>query len=486
MANSDAMPRPSRPRATATATVAFAVAGPPLVLAILLAAWGVDLPYWDQFALVPHLADRAAGTFHLADLWVPHNEHRLFVPQAIMMVLAQWSDWNVLWELWFQVGMALATLALVLSLLASSRRAESRRADAATTSPGLLALVSLMVFSPVQWRNWIWGWQIQIFGVVLAAVATVWCLARLRRPWVRLGAAAAAATAGSLSFANGLLLWPLALPLVALGSQALSDAPSDVPSDWTSGTALRWGQAAIWALAGALVWAVYFYDFVPGVDRGPADEGLWRQILHFGAYVVLYLAAPLLRFHDQTALWGGFVLVSAALGVLCWGLVSCLRRWRRGATDEALVGLRRGLPWWTLSAFAVSSAAITALGRLDLGIGQALSSRYITIGNLFWLGVVGWLVARRTSAAPEPSWAVRALRASGSVLAALLLVNAVHGAFHFQRDAKARSDLRRQILAAESAEELRALPLHFIHPSGEEAARHFETLRRLELGLYRR
>ena len=443
---------------------------PPLVLAGLLAVWGVDLPYWDQFALIPHLADRAAGQFQVGDLWMPHNEHRLFVPQAIMMVLASWSGWNVLWELWFQFGLALGTLALLLSLLARTDR-EGGPAPVA----GIAFLVSLMVFSPVQWRNWIWGWQIQIFLVALSAVATVWLLSRVQTPWLRLMSASLTAAVGSLSFANGLLLWPLAVPLVAL---ARPDEPRR----------LAWGQTTAWLLAGAALWAAYFHGFTPGVDHGPSGEGLWRQVLHFGAYVVLYLAAPVLRFHDQTALWGGFVLVSAASFAMLWEGFQAVRRSDTGA-------LRRGLPWWTLASFAVASAAVTALGRVDLGIGQALSSRYITIGNLFWFGLVGWLVTRRSSThgatvfrfagARIAGARAAGVRTAGALFAALLLVNAAHGVYHFQRDSGARSDLRRGILAARTPEVLRELPLQFIHPSPETAAQCFETLQELELGPYR-
>lgn len=466
MADSDAVSSPAQPgRHLRRAAVLL----PPLVLAGLLATWGVDLPYWDQFALVPHLADRAAGTFHFADLWTPHNEHRLFLPQAIMMVLASWSGWNVLWELWFQFGLAAATLALLLALLRSTQRSALRSTLRGTIGDGAvpigaLFVVSLMAFSPVQWRNWIWGWQIQIFLVVLAAVATVLLLTRLRTPWLRLGSAACAATVGSLSFANGLLIWPLALPLVALG-QASGDGERDRPA---------WSQAVVWILAAAAVWAAYFHGFTPGVDDGPSDQGWFRQLLHFGAYVVLYLAAPVLRFHDQTALWGGFALVSAGLLAMLWAGLQAARRRDLGA-------IRRGLPWWTLAAVAVASAAVTALGRVDLGIGQALSPRYVTISNLFWLGLVGWLVTRTTSKPLAASWA----QAVGVAFALLLLVNAAHGVYHFDRDAGARRDLRQQILAAESPEDLRSVPLQFIHPSPEAAAQHFETLRELGLGPYR-
>lgn len=447
------MPRPSLPR-----PLVAAIALPPLVLAALLAAWGVDLPYWDQFALVPHLAQQASGDFQLGNLWLPHNEHRLFVPQAIMLTLASWSDWNVLWELWFQYGLAVATLVLLLSLL--------RDASGKAVSCSAVLIFSLMVFSPVQWRNWIWGWQIQIFLVVLSTVATVWLLARVQTSWLRVATAATAATVGSLSFANGLLIWPLALPLVVFGrpSKSFGDRRPD------------WAQAGIWLVTGAAVWAFYLHGFVPSVDHGPTDEGLWRQFLHFGAYVVLYLAAPGLRFHDQAALWIGFVLVAAAMSAMVWaGLQAALRR------DAEAV--RKGLPWWSLSAFAVASAAITALGRLDLGIGQALSSRYVTIGNLFWLGLIGWLVSSRLPARRAPS---RAMPISGFVVVGLLLINAAHGVYHFQRDSQARSDLRRQILDAESVEDMGSVPLQLIHPSPEEAASHLTTLRQLELGPYRR
>ncbi|HZS38481.1 MAG TPA: hypothetical protein VFF06_16715, partial [Polyangia bacterium] len=66
--------------------------GVALVPAIALAAFvwrfGVDVPYWDQWELVPLLKGAHDGTLRAADFFALHNEHRLVVPRLIMLGLA--------------------------------------------------------------------------------------------------------------------------------------------------------------------------------------------------------------------------------------------------------------------------------------------------------------------------------------------------------------------------------------------------------------
>lgn len=419
---------------------------PAACLVMLVAKWGVALPYWDQFALVPLLADLEQGRLDLAAVWAPHNEHRLFVPQLTMLSLASLSQWNIHWELAFQVLLAGGILALVLTLLRPVIRGRA--------GVGAVFLASLLVFSPSQWENWIWGWQIQIFLVVLAAVGTVAALARPGRPAPRIGLAGLAAAVGSFSFANGLLLWPLAAPLVALPPD------EDVP---------RWKELAVWSVLGVVVWAAYFHGFRPGVGD-ESELGLARRILEFGAYVILYLASPLLRFHDHLALWGGAVAVGAAGVAMTWGTWALRRRFRSL------------LPWLTLAAFAAASAALTGVGRMELGIGQALSSRYVTIGNLFWIGFLGWLLVAGREIRPSMAWLQSTVLA---VVAAALLVNAAHGVLGFRDGAVRRAEILETIVRAPSPGEIPDATLEEIFPAPGEARNRLETLRELGMGPYR-
>ena len=78
----------------------------------------------------------------------------------------------------------------------------------------LIVAFSLIVFSPVQWENWTWGWQIGIILNVLGVVVAVWSLSRWPGRPKGLLVAIVAAVVASYSFNNGQLTWLIALPLL--------------------------------------------------------------------------------------------------------------------------------------------------------------------------------------------------------------------------------------------------------------------------------
>ena len=63
-----------------------------------------------QLGAVPLLQKQLAGELTWADLWQPHNEHRLFVPWAIWSALRRFTAWNDTYE-------------IALSVLAAGSRA---------------------------------------------------------------------------------------------------------------------------------------------------------------------------------------------------------------------------------------------------------------------------------------------------------------------------------------------------------------------------
>src|SRR5438128_1219761 len=93
-----------------------------LLLALVLPAllpfnfvyrFGVNLPYWDQWELVPLLAKLHDGQLTLADLTAQHNEHRIFFPRLIMLGLATLTRYNTVAEMYFNAGL-LVVLGAVL------------------------------------------------------------------------------------------------------------------------------------------------------------------------------------------------------------------------------------------------------------------------------------------------------------------------------------------------------------------------------------
>jgi hypothetical protein len=334
------------------ALVAAACLFPVGWVAILVARLSVNTPFWDEWELIPLFQRQAAGTLRLGDLFAQHNEHRSLFPELIMLKMGRFTHWNIRAEVLLDVALAALTLAALLFLLHRTLRPEG-------WGPYAVAAVifSWMMFSPRQWENWLWGWQMAWYLSNLAAVVAVAVLSQWpdRRPsWLGVVCAAAAAIVGSFSLAAGLCAWAALLVIFVLREHLRPALP-------------------IWVLAGASTLAVYLHklQLTPGAGPGYAVRHPIRYILYF----LGYLGAPV----------AGQVRLSVVAGFLvCMTfVVSCAYLARRHPDV-----LRRSSAWVALSLYGLLGAALTGLGRLDLGVIQSQGSRYTTLSMLVALSTL--------------------------------------------------------------------------------------------------
>ena len=145
----------------------MAVVAVPAVLAgALIARYAVNTRFSDEWELVPVLGHLHAGHFVWQDFWAQHREHRALFPVLLLAGLAQLDSWNIVAECFASLVVA------VLAFLVLARAA--RRTGIG--SFGVLLVFSLIWFSPVQWENWLWGWEVEWFLNVLGVTMVVWAL----------------------------------------------------------------------------------------------------------------------------------------------------------------------------------------------------------------------------------------------------------------------------------------------------------------------
>jgi len=309
----------------------------------------VNVPFADEWRFVPWVLDYAAGELALADLWAPHNEHRLVLPQIVLLALVEPTGFDL------RVGVLLSWLCVGGVLLLVHRLALA-------TAPAAVWVVLLgaaLLLTPAAWEVWTWGWAVQIPMVLLAAVVCAAVLARWRGGVAQTALLAAAGVTGALSFAAGLALLPLcAVTLLAVGG--------GVPM------ARRWRHAGALGLAGALLLVVYLYGLPMGGGAGlqPASA---RQLPLFAA---AFVGAPLADGSLTRAIAFGAVAVALLLGLA----IHLVRR--AGETRE------RALPWLFLAAFALGTACAASAGRTARGLDGALASRYLTFSGLVWMSLL--------------------------------------------------------------------------------------------------
>lgn len=315
-------------------------------------AFHIDVPFWDEWLLLPLIDLQARGQLTLAALLAPHNEHIPFFPRLVLLALAVPSGWN----LWYEcvANIVLGTATLVGGWLLIRRGTSSDpfvRHVLYLTAAGVLLSLN-------QWENWMWGWQLEVF---LNAAAMVWALVlQSGKPGdAALVGAAACGLVATFSFGNGLLFWPATLPLVW----------------WTWRT--RPARLACWCVAAIAASGLYLSRLDLATVGAAGTSG---GVLSVITITLRTLGAALSARAGISALLGATGIVVAALVVLV--------RWRRNAMRlDTLV-------WSTLLLYGAGTALLVAVGR-SLGEHDPIPPRYLTFSNLFWLGLVALADVRR-------------------------------------------------------------------------------------------
>jgi len=322
-------------------------------------AYGVDTPYWDEWDEIPSgLMKIHDGTLTWSDLIAQHNEHRILFPRIVLLATAWFTSWNVRAEL------------LVIWLLACLCSFNLWRLSRITGSTGsnrdllLLAAANGLLFTPVAFENWLWGFQVG-FLLPLAAMTTALWLASACRPVGAFFFAIILSFICTFSMASGFLCWFIVLPLLLFSEGRLQ---------WRD----RIGGLVCWfvGLAGSAV--LYGHNYVHSAD----NSGLLRVVEQPGtaiAYLLAYLGSAFgwcIGF-TPTLICGGVwpVLFVGAL-IYLW----------RARADARLIA--QTLPWVMLASYALLNGLITMIGRVGFGAGQATAPRYITFAVMLPIGLL--------------------------------------------------------------------------------------------------
>ena len=312
-----------------------------------------SLPYWDGWIQLKYPAD-AGNPYSIDWLWGQYNEHRMPIPKLFLLADLHWFHATQVLLLASIVVIQLLHLAL---LSWSMRFFGGWRGALWRTGTGLAAFC---LFCLSQWENLTWGFQVSLLlRSLFASVSFVGLLlywvrsgdpsSRSWPNWKYLLLSIAGALGTTWCFIDGNMLWPMLLvAALALG---------------------LWRTVLVYALAGALSTALYFYNYVPVYvlrERATPVNMLKFLAIYFGSSWVgsssLYRIAEVIGF-------AGLALCLAPL----WRVPSEIRHRRPLQIQFVLTFL-----------FCLGTGAATALGRAAMGAGQAFTSRYQSVALLFW------------------------------------------------------------------------------------------------------
>jgi hypothetical protein len=351
---------------------------PALLMWHLVSSDWVSIPLWDEWHTPgSQFASWCRGTLTLTEMFSQSNESRKFFPRLVYFTLAHFGGWDVRKEM--RVVFILVCL-LCLLLLVLLRR--TRGASSISTLVGW-SFMTFLCFAPVQVENFLCGIQLETlfpgFALLAAAAANLSRLSFRAKTLINLSLAFVA----NYTFANGMLLWVLAWPL---------PAPNE-----TTPRRQRFIWTALYLTAGAISIGCYFIGY-HRPSYHPAFASVTARFVDLVHYFVLWvgtyfssdLARPFLL---------GIVALSLFLGAVIYTGFSIYRRrdWRTF------------YPWLLAGGYACVSGAVTAMGRLGFGLGQATSTRYAAFALYFYVALIGLYFAIYCAGVRPASAATRTL-----------------------------------------------------------------------------
>ena len=253
--------------------------------------------------------------------------------------------------------------------------------------------INLLIFSPLQWENFLWAIQ-TAFVLPMACMAAALLVLETRLPtWVRFALAVCAAAVGTHSFSHGMLIWAAVPAWVLLRALFTEDAGNE-----------RRRFLFAWAVATAVFLVPYFtVDYRMVTTHGyRLDVGDRPPLISYAGEA---LASPLLVAHFYLSMVGSPLArlgsgvpsqVAVGWGLLVHGLLAAALLGTAAARDRVL--WTRSVPWLVLAGAALLGCGLAALGRAVPTNGlYALTPRYVSVSQYVLVSLValGALLAGR-------------------------------------------------------------------------------------------
>jgi hypothetical protein len=330
----------------------------------------INIPIWDEWD-TPALAllHYVQGTLTWEDLFAHHNESRKVVSRLIHIAIASVAGWDV------RQGMVLTFLCACAASACALVFLRRRAPDSPFQVLFAWLMVNLLLFAPSQYENFLSGCAFEFFIPFLCLFGC--CAINLSR-WTlptKVVCNSFLALLSTYTFAHGMLLWAFAIPI-----------PIREGRSPRGRFFLLW--YAVYVATGILSIACYFFVGHRRPDIFPSSPGVVQigQLLEF---IVVWLGvlvrSPLVNAHLSGALVS--LIIIAALA----GSFVVLRKNRERWPAY--------YPWLLLLGFALSTGAMIALGRVNIGVDNVFntwlngfSGMHYNVTSVFaYIAVIGLL-----------------------------------------------------------------------------------------------
>lgn len=328
---------------------------PVVVLLWFVASFGVNVPAWDQWKLVAVFDKVATGKASFTDFFALHNEHRLVFPKLIFLSLAFLTKWDIRYELYLSIFLAGINFLILYKISSLSR---NNNTDSSWHLANILTCI--LIFSLVQYENWLWGFQVAWLLINTCFTLAVLIIATSKNS-ARLYLAAIPCLIASFSSAQGLLTWLAAIPLIAS----------------VHGSFRQRGIRVVgWILLFAVTSFIYLIGYVKPSYHPSTLFFLTHPLIGL-EYLFTLLGTPLSN-QPLTAIVVGLVILLSFLYLT----LNFLKKSQYIQIDSTAA------PWISIGLFTLLFALMTTAGRAGFGVEQATASRYTTSAILLIISVI--------------------------------------------------------------------------------------------------
>ena len=322
------------------------------MIGIYIFLFGLNIPFLDQWEVVPLLIKKQQGLLSFADLFAQHNEHRPFFPRLIWLTLSGFTRYNVNIELWVNLLIAMGTFIFV-----AGRSMKMWKQLGISTPPLLIPLMSLLVFNLGQRESWLQGFQTVMFLEIACVIIGIFVLAE-NTSWGNFFGAVALGIIANYSMANGLLYWLIGLIVISI----------------TTSKKLRIIRISLWIIFSGICISLFLTGWTSG---GHLNFGYaFTHILEWFIWILNFLGAPIMTLWYVAWVFG---FISIGLYILIIGHVVRTNQWRPL------------IPYFAIVLFILVTALSISLGRMEMGMPQSVVPRYLTMSVWYWVSLLALL-----------------------------------------------------------------------------------------------
>lgn len=345
----------------------------------------INVPFLDEWSYLQYVEKYLSGNLNwLEFVNVQHNEHKVFVPFSIMLMVSAISRQNSVALMYLSAGIILLQCLCLVGI--GWIRVKERENPLL-----LLAPIFWVLFSLRGWENLLWGHQAHLLMCVFFVALCVFFLDRANRSAICFALAFTAALFATFSMGNGVVIWPLGFLQIALSGVCMlspkkaqqQKGDDEEPNLDSSGSGFNRGawlaKLVVWAAVSAVTLVYYLCTLTLRTSPGAMACRLSIETLkRCPGDVAQYLLACLGGVCSATP---DVAIASGALILLL--LLSCVHSFWMA---PPAVRERVAAPL-SLFLFGLGSALLILAGRFGGGLDSALQSRYCAFTSVGLAGL---------------------------------------------------------------------------------------------------